>query len=153
MKNELSILLIDGEEQSVAPVREILARSESPFMQVQWAGTLARAVELLDETAFDAIVVQLEPPDSKGFDTFARLKQRQAAATLLVVTAAEDDELSLKTLRAGAEESLTQDEVRAPGLARRLRYAVERHWSRMPHEARVLAFIGAKGGVGTPRSR
>jgi hypothetical protein len=48
MKNELSILLIDGEEQSVAPVREILAKSESPFMQVQWAGTLARAVELLE---------------------------------------------------------------------------------------------------------
>jgi MinD-like ATPase involved in chromosome partitioning or flagellar assembly/CheY-like chemotaxis protein len=149
MKNELSVLLIDGEEQSAAPVREILEKSKSPSMQVQWAGTLARAVELLDGTAFDAIVVHLELPDSKGFDTFARLKQHQAAAALLVVMTAEDDELALRTLRAGAEECLTRDEVRAPDLARRLRYAVERHWSRMPHEARVLAFIGAQGGVGT----
>jgi len=149
MKNELSVLLIDGEEKTVAPVREILEKSEAPSVRVQWAGTLARAVELLAGASFDAIVVHLELPDSKGFETFAGLKQHAAEATLIVVTETEDHELALRTLRAGAEESLTRDEVRAPGLGRRLRYAVERHWSRMPHEARVLAFIGSKGGVGT----
>ncbi len=149
MKNELSVLLIDGEEESVAQVRENLEKSESPSIRVQWAGTLARGVELLAGASFHAIVVHLELPDSKGFESFARLKQQQVEAALLVVTATQDDELALRTLRAGAEECLTRDEVRAPGLGRRLRYAVERHWSRMPREARVLAFIGSKGGVGT----
>ncbi|MGD0579070.1 MAG: response regulator [Bryobacteraceae bacterium] len=145
----MSVLLIDGEEESAAQVREILEKSESPIMRMQWAGTLARAVELLEGASFDAIVVDLELPDSKGFETFARLKQHQAEAVLIVITAAADDELALRTLRAGAEECLTRTEVTAQGLGRRLRYAMARHLSRKPHEARVLAFIGSKGGVGT----
>jgi pilus assembly protein CpaE len=149
MKDELSVLLIDGEEQSVAQMRADLEKSESPAMRVQWAGALARAVELLAGASFDAIVLRLDLPDSKGFESLAQLRRHQGEAALIVVTEKVDHELALKSLRAGAEESLTREEVRAPGLGRRLHYAVERHWSRRPREARVLAFIGMKGGVGT----
>lgn len=149
MKSELAVLLVHGDEKSAASLREELEKSQAPRIRAQWAGSLARALEMLAGTAFDAIVVEPELPDSKGFETLTRLKQQQPEAALVVLTASEDDELALRTLRAGAEEHFTRGEVSAQNLSRRLRFAVERHRARIPRQARVLAFIGSKGGVGT----
>jgi MinD-like ATPase involved in chromosome partitioning or flagellar assembly len=149
MKSELAVLLVDGDENSAAGLREALEKSQSPAIRAQWAGTLASALELLSSAAFDVVVLDLELPDSAGFETFSRLKQQQPEATLVVLTAADNEELALRTLRAGAQEHLNRSEARAPGFGRRLRYAVERHRSRIPRAARVLTFIGSKGGVGT----
>ncbi len=149
MKSELTVLLVHGEETSAASLREELEKSQAPAIRAQWAGTLARALEMLAGTAFDVIVAELELPDSRGFETVTRLKQQQPEAALVVLTASEDDELALRTLRAGAEEHFTRGEVSAQNLSRRLRFAVERHRAKIPRQARVLAFIGSKGGVGT----
>ena len=149
MKSELAVLLVDGDQKSAASLREALEKSETPAIRAQWAGTLAQALELLAGATFDVIVMDLELPDSKGFETFTRLKQQQPEATLIVLTASENEDLALRTLRAGAEEHLLRGEVSAQSLGRRLRYALERRQSRIPRAARVLAFIGSKGGVGT----
>jgi len=149
MNDEFSVLLIDGEEESAARVRAILEQLSTPLVKLQWAGTLSRAWDVLEGGSFDALILCLELPDSKGFETFARLKQRQAEAALLVVAGPHDDELAVRTLRAGAEECLTENELHAQDFGRRLRYAVERRRARIPRQARVLTFIGAKGGVGT----
>lgn len=148
MKSELAVLLIDAEEQA-ATLREALQGGQVPAIQVQHAGTLARALEMLDSGAFDAVIVELDLPDSKGYETFARLKSKQPNAALLVLTSSEDEELALRTLRAGAEEHVTRGDLSGKALRRRVRHAVERRWARMPREARVLSFIGSKGGVGT----
>jgi len=145
---ELSVLLIDGEEESAARVRAILEQLPSPPVKLQWAGTMARALEVLEGSSFDALVLHLDLPDSKGFETYTRLKQRQPEAALVVVVASHGDEMALRTLRAGAEECLTKTELHAQDFGRRLHYAVERRRARRPRQARVLAFIGAKGGVG-----
>jgi len=93
--------------------------------------TLERALDRLDTSPFDAILLDLNLPDSRGLETLSAASHRGNAA-LIVWTASEDEELASGALREGAEEFLVKGDVSGPAMIRRLRLA----WSGVRPESR-----------------
>jgi Flp pilus assembly CpaE family ATPase len=103
---------------------------------------------------FQAVLLDLNLPDSTGFDTFACVRQRAAEPAVIVLTGVEDEALALQAVRAGADDYLVKSDIRDRFLLQRVRHAVER--SRIKNQGanpvkdgKVFSFIGAKGGAGT----
>jgi len=100
------------------------------------------------------LILDLMLPDLDGVEVLRRLRENQATAALpvIVLSARAQVQDKVKALQAGADEYLTKpieaDEMveRVKGLLSR-RKVLARASARKP--GRVLAFIGAKGGVGT----
>jgi pilus assembly protein CpaE len=76
---------------------------------------------------------------------------------IIVLSDVADESLALDAVREGAQDYLVKGRVPAEGLARCVRYAIERHRNRQEEtlrqerclrRGRVLSFLGAKGGVG-----
>jgi Flp pilus assembly CpaE family ATPase len=155
MSDQLDVLLIEDHAEAAVLVQRMLARVESPSVRVEWVDTLGKGLDRLETTAFDAILLDLNLPDSTGLQTFSKLREHKREAALIVLTALEDEELALSAVREGADEYLIKGDVSGPTLARRLRYAVERSRSRAEEanparrRAKILGFIGVKGGTGT----
>ncbi len=153
---KLEVLLIEDNREAAEAVRRMLATVDSPSLTIrlEWADTLTKGIGLLDASPFDAILLDLNLPDSHGFETFSRLRPHRRNAALIVLTAEQEEEFAFAALREGAEEYLIKGDVSGAALARRLRLAVERRQMKATERSGsvppvVLGCVGVKGGAGT----
>ncbi|HEV3329877.1 MAG TPA: response regulator [Bryobacteraceae bacterium] len=152
---ELSVLLIEDEPDAARLIQHVLAKGGPNPVIVEWAGDLRTGLERLAERDFQAVLLDLNLPDSAGFDTFACVRHKVPNRAVIVLTGQEDDEMALQAVRAGADEYLVKSEIRDRFLLQRIRYAVERNRlkgqdsGRALKNGKVISFLGAKGGAGT----
>ncbi len=154
-QSELSILLIEDESDSALLIDHVLSRGGSEPVTVEWAGDLCSGLARLGEKQFQAVLLDLNLPDSSGFDTFAQVRLAAQEPAVIVLTGQDDEALALQAVRAGADDYLLKSDIRDRFLLQRIRQAIER--SRLKHpgadsrikNGKIFSFIGAKGGAGT----
>jgi diguanylate cyclase (GGDEF)-like protein len=95
------------------------------------ASSLSKALSILEQAAYDVILLDLSLPDSLGINTFSELYARVPEVPIVVTTAEEDKTLAFEVLREGAQDYLVKGELDAHFLSRALLYAIERHRSRV----------------------
>ena len=152
---EISVLLIEDEPDAARLIQYTLSKAAETRVAVDWAADLDTGLARLKERTYQAVLLDLNLPDSSGFDTFVRVRKNAPDRAVIVLTGQEDEALALQAVRAGADEYLVKSEIRDRFLVQRIRYAVERHRLKgqdsdnAAKNGKIFSFIGAKGGVGT----
>ena len=98
---------------------------------------LSDGLDLLATREFDAILLDLNLPDSRGMETFERLRTVVPEVPLIVHTAVHDDGVALQALRLGAQDYVVKGPGTGPLLLRSLKFAIERHRVRVELELRA----------------
>lgn len=83
-------------------------------------------MEILNQTKFDAILLDLILPDSKGIDTLVRLKEKVPNTPIIIQTVSEDENIIVKAFQMGAHGYLRSKNLDANLLIYAIRLAVER---------------------------
>ncbi len=124
----MRILMVEDNPGDVRLLREHLIgdRSLAQVFQLVHVDRVGPALELLGNTSFDAVLLDLSLPDSQGIETLIRLHAARPSMPIVVLTSLGDEVLGLQLLQAGAQDYLVKGEVTASLLRRSLRYAVER---------------------------
>jgi CheY-like chemotaxis protein len=154
-QSELSALLIEDDPEAARLIQHLLSKGTGSRVAVDWACDLRTGLVRLTQGDFDAILLDLNLPDSSGFETFARVRRKATSQAIIVLTAQEDEALALQAVRAGADEYLVKSEIRERFLTKRIQFAVERNrlkrqeTEKRVRNGKVFTFIGAKGGAGT----
>ncbi|SRR5579883_137514 len=154
-ESDCPILLIEDEPEAARLVQYVLSKGTAPKLVVDWAADLGSGLERLREREFEAVLLDLNLPDSSGFETFARVRQQSTGPAVIILTAQEDESLALQAVRSGADEYLIKSDIRERYLVQRIRYAIERKrlqrhsGTKALCKGRIFAFLGAKGGAGT----
>jgi len=154
-QEQLDVLLIEDQEDAALLVERMLERAEFPPLRLEWANNLQDGLAWLKEATFDAILLDLNLPDSEGLATLNQVRDHRGPGALIVLTAIDDEGLATSALHGGADEFLVKGEFNEPVLARRVRFAVERARARSRNggparsSAKVVGFLGVKGGAGT----
>ena len=117
------VLLVEDNPGDVLLIREGLR--DSGQFEIQHVGDLAAAFEQLSSDPFDAILLDLNLPDSHGLDTLAEVVSR-TRIPVLVLTGLNDEASGLTAIRHGAQDYLVKGHVGDEILPRALRYAIER---------------------------
>ncbi|MBS1954186.1 MAG: response regulator [Cyanobacteria bacterium SZAS-4] len=143
MKDKLSILLIEDNEDDYMLTKEMIDRRSS----LVWKRSVPEALDALETESFDAILLDLGMPHSDGIETFENLVQGMGHIPVIVVlTGSDDEDLARSALQHGAQDYLIKGRVDKDLLARALRYSIERH--RIDTELRMtndeLVAINAK---------
>jgi two-component system, cell cycle sensor histidine kinase and response regulator CckA len=123
---------------AVAPMRVLLVEDDASYAGLLTAELQGTAVALhrveslavargaLRTYAFDAIVLDLNLPDSNGVDTVERMHEAAAGIPIVVLTSSSDQGLSVMSMQRGAQDYLLKSDADADVLLRSLRYACER---------------------------
>jgi CheY-like chemotaxis protein/MinD-like ATPase involved in chromosome partitioning or flagellar assembly len=155
MPNSKRILIIEDDEDYKRLVSAVLARSEEPF-DVRTAHSLADGIALLKQFHPEVILVDLNLPDSTGYETFLRVQAEAGAVPIIVLTALDDDKTVLQAIKDGAQDYLIKSLIQPKLIARSMNMALHRlNRQRVQDKAAsakpgtVIGFIGSKGGVGT----
>ncbi|MGH3766913.1 MAG: PP2C family protein-serine/threonine phosphatase [Pseudonocardiaceae bacterium] len=120
----LRVLLVEDDQGDAVLVRELLADAAPP-VDLVWASSLVEAEDLWSlET--DCVLLDLQLPDSSGLDGLRRLL-RHGAATIVVLTGLDDQQLGVAAMATGAQDYLVKGQIDGRSLERVIRYAVQRH--------------------------
>jgi MinD-like ATPase involved in chromosome partitioning or flagellar assembly/CheY-like chemotaxis protein len=146
------VLLVEDSPDSAILVNHFLSASKIAEFHVEQAVSLAAGLAALARERFDAVLLDLNLPDSRGLETFTRVREAARGAAIVMLTAVEDESLATTAIGQGAADYLIKGEVGGEGLARRIRFAVERNRAAVAPEpqrvGRITVLTGAKGGAG-----
>src|SRR3954469_4971880 len=120
----LRILLVEDDDGDALLVEELLDISGAP-VEITRAPTLAEALRT-DLAEIDCVLLDLDLPDAQGLSALHRLKTDRADLAVLVLTGLDDDQRGNEAVGAGAQDYLVKGQIDGQGLARAVRYAVER---------------------------
>jgi serine phosphatase RsbU (regulator of sigma subunit) len=120
----IRILLVEDDDGDALLVEELLGISGA-HVEIVRAVTLADA-RREDLAAFDCVLLDLDLPDAQGLSGLHRLKTDRADLAVLVLTGLDDERRGNEAVGAGAQDYLVKGQIDGQGLARAVRYAVER---------------------------
>ena len=122
----IRVMIVEDNPGDVHLIREILRGSSTTRFEVAAADRLADGVARLGGGAIDVVLLDLGLPDSRGYETFARVHALAPRLPIIVLTGLGDEAVARKTMQAGAQDYLVKGEVDGNVLARAIRYAIER---------------------------
>jgi two-component system, cell cycle sensor histidine kinase and response regulator CckA len=122
----IRVLLVEDNLAEARYMQEILNGGELNRFHLTHAKRLGEAVEQLQGTAFDIVLLDLSLPDSQGLASLDRLIQQAPSLPIVVLTNTSDTELAVEAVRHGAQDYLFKRQVNQALLGRSLRYAIER---------------------------
>lgn len=122
----IRILYLEDDEDHAILFMEMLSAIESLTPVVTHKKTLQAGIEALGRQEFDAVILDLGLPESRGLETLSRFLQHGAYLPVIVLTTSDDLQLSVDAIKAGAQDFLVKSDISANAIARSLRYAIER---------------------------
>jgi len=148
------ILIVDDELDSVRLIGLLLQRRGYEIIAA-WSGAQALAKAQTENP--DLVILDIMMPDMDGYEVCRQLRANPATANLPIIMftakAMIDDKVA--GFQAGADDYLTKP-IHPDELASRVKAVLQRSEQRqtdkqsaLKSRAKVLAFLGAKGGVGT----
>ncbi len=120
------VLLVEDSLIDAQLIRRLLRRVTSSYYRVTHVRTLNDAVLSAEDLVPDVILADLNLPDSRGTQTVASLQTSYPDIPLVIVSAWEDEAISLRSVQAGAQDYLVKGHIDGANLHRVIRYAIER---------------------------
>lgn len=119
------ILLVEDDPEFVEFLRESLLTLPAE-LEVTVAKRLSAAITALKTQAFDAVLLDLNLPDSRGLPTLQNITSADSRVPVVVLTGIDDARQAQDAMRLGAQDWLTKPQPEPEVVLRALRYAAER---------------------------
>jgi DNA-binding NarL/FixJ family response regulator/anti-sigma regulatory factor (Ser/Thr protein kinase) len=122
----IRVLLVEDNVPYAQLLQDHLARAAGRF-DVTHVESMAEAIRRLQNGDFDAVLLDLSLPDSRGLATVEQATALGARLPIIVLTGLNDEAIATEAVRKGAQDFLLKDQrLDGPTLARTIRYAIER---------------------------
>lgn len=116
----ITILLIEDNPVG-AYVFDDLIYSMIGDYQLIWKRNLHDAIHEMNRFSWDVIVLNLNLPDSKGYQTFDALKTRCPEVPIVVVHDGNDSDLRERIIRSGTSAYIVEEEINEQSLIQLVR--------------------------------
>lgn len=124
--DEISLLLIEDNADHRVLVRRHLERCGGVAFRISMADRLSDGLQLLRQSAIQAILLDLRLPDSTGSETLAQVCREAPRAAVVILSSLDDEELAVAAVQHGAQDYLVKSQLTSELLSRSIRYAIER---------------------------
>lgn len=128
---DLDVLLVEDDPRDAQAVKRLLHPGEqgahdegSQIHNIVHVDRLDDALDRLESTPPDVVLLDLNLPDSDGLDTLEAVVERAPMVPVVVLTGETD--IGIDAIRRGAQDYLIKGSITAPLLVRTLQYSVER---------------------------
>ena len=122
----LRVLVIEDNDGDARLLQEALRAGSATAVELERARTLTEGLARLDGPPPDAVLLDLNLPDSQGMETLRRVCTRAPRTPVIVLTGLHDESAAIEALRQGAQDYLLKSELDERLLPRAIRYARER---------------------------
>jgi PAS domain S-box-containing protein len=125
-EKNINILIIEDSPADARLVAEMLRDCRDPSFQTSNTERLDTALEMLENRKFDAVLLDLNLPDSKGLKSLDKITALQPYIPVVLLTGVEDESIGIQALQKNAGDYLVKGKINDYLLSRSIQYAVER---------------------------
>ena len=125
-EKKINILIIEDNPADASLVAGMLEYCHDPSFQTSKAERLDTALIMLEDEKFDAVLLDLNLPDSKGLDGLDRITTQQPYIPVVLLTGMEDENIGIQALQKNAGDYLFKGKIDEHLLSRSIQYAIER---------------------------
>jgi len=104
----------------------MLAEAKGVSFNLKCAKHLGAGIDSLVKGGIDAVLVDLDLPDSSGLKTFLRVQAHAADVPVLVLADLRDEATGLRSVSRGAQNCLVKERLNSDLLTSAVRHAVQR---------------------------
>jgi len=126
-RDSISLLLVVEDDPTANRLVEVLSRPDGVAYSITRALRVEDALRLLQETPFDAMLLDISMHEGAGLDSLMRASAATRSVPVVVLTYQRDEATTLKAARAGAQDCLSRGEVTPELISRTIVHAIERH--------------------------
>ncbi len=120
----LKVLLVEDDPDHAEFVKLSLAEADLTTFELERADNLAAALDRLQGSHYDVILLDLELPDACGFEALSEVRDRYPDIPVAVLTSNSDPRVGVEAASKGAHDYLYKGDMNARTLERAIRYAV-----------------------------
>jgi PleD family two-component response regulator len=122
----LKILVIESNFEFLDRIQRLLRRSSTERFELTHAVNLNESLEILEDNEFDAVLLDLVLPDSKGVDSIQHLITRTQDTAVITISERTDNRQAIISIQEGAQDHLIRSELNTRRLSQSIRHAIER---------------------------
>jgi predicted DNA binding protein/CheY-like chemotaxis protein len=126
-RNTVSILHVEDRPSDARLVRELLKGSPSTEFNLMHADRLDKALEMLRSKTPDAILLDLDLPDSHGLETLEKVRNSISNVPIIVCTSLSDEKVAFEAISRGAQDYLIKGDLDGRLLQHALNYSIGRY--------------------------
>jgi diguanylate cyclase (GGDEF)-like protein/PAS domain S-box-containing protein len=121
-----TVLLISAAPREQAEVRAALESIHGRPYRLEVVASLADGLAKLKVGRLDAILLDLDLPDSRGATSFLRIQPKATNIPIVALVGDQDEDIGHDVLKRGALDFLRKDQISGHLIDKVLRYATER---------------------------
>ncbi|NNC95975.1 MAG: response regulator [Chitinophagales bacterium] len=122
----MKVLLVEDNPGDAFLIKFYLEEFDTEDYELTHAQELSEALDMLSESDFDIILLDLHVPDSSGIETLISLLDEYPDSLVIVLTGLSDERMGIETVKAGAQDFLVKGRFDSKVLNSSIRYAFER---------------------------
>jgi sigma-B regulation protein RsbU (phosphoserine phosphatase) len=126
MVNVMETLIVEDNPGDACALRCLLAGIDRLDFRIDHAVSLEDALDRAAKNAYNLIFLDLNLPDSIGYQTFERMLAAAPDAPIIVMTGVEDPTVASAAIHGGVQVYIVKDSINSSGLSYAIRDACER---------------------------
>lgn len=138
-------LILEDHEPDRMLLKLLLQQLGMDVGKIDFVETLDAAYSLTQSQSYDLIIADLNLPDATGTESVDFLSHGAPEAALIVLSGSDNEDISVRAVRMGAQEYLAKIGLELGSLQRAVRHAMER--KRAEREIRELAHYDQLTGL------
>jgi signal transduction histidine kinase len=123
---QTTILLIEDDEEDYFLLKKVLAKITHAQYKLTWESRYAIGLELMLAEQHDLCLLDYRLGARNGIDLIREARSKGYARPIILLTGANESEIDIMALQAGADDYIPKEHVQADLLGRSIRYAIER---------------------------
>ena len=122
----LRVLIVEDDAVDRMQLERLLASTTLEVAEVKCANRLATAIDMLRQSNFDVLLLDLGLPDSQGIESVMQLQTHAPDVPIIVLSGLDDEKTATTAVQKGVQDYLIKGQVDSTLLMRAIRYALER---------------------------
>ena len=123
----IKIVIIEDNKGDFVLVQHLLESSQDSKFKCSSAESISEGIELLKNNSFDIVILDLDLPDSKGFNTFSQIKELVPDLPILILSGSTMKREEFKHCLDGAENYLVKGYIDSPSLIETIMKAINKN--------------------------
>jgi PAS domain S-box-containing protein len=125
-ENNINILIVEDNPADARLVLEMLRQCNGSSFETSHVERLEKALRVLEKKEFDAVLMDLNLPDTRGLGGLERIIAIQPHIPVIVLTGMGDEDTGIQALHKSAADYLVKGQLDENLLYRSIRYSIER---------------------------
>ena len=124
---QIRILLIEDNPGDSRLTQELLKDAENFNFKLTIVENLVDGLQSIEESEIDIVLLDLSLPDSSGFQTIIRTREKTTNIPIIVLTGLKDETFARQVVQAGAQDYIIKNQTESNSLVRSIYHALERN--------------------------